>query len=51
MSKVEPYSSKTTQPMLGSIPTYDNEWSSGLCDLCSDFGETLFAYMCFAWFE
>jgi hypothetical protein len=43
---------RTTQPaMVNSALIYDNEWAFGICDCCSDCGECLFAYCCFAWFE
>jgi hypothetical protein len=38
----------TSQPASGSL-LYDNEWSHGICDCCSDCGECMFAYFCIQW--
>ncbi len=39
---------KTSQPASGSL-LYDNDWSHGKCDCCSDCGECMFAYFCTQW--
>ena len=38
----------TSQPASGSL-LYNNEWSHGKYDCCSDFGECLFALLCAQW--
>lgn len=42
-----------TQPARGTqtFRYFENEFSAGLCDCCSDFGNCIFAYFCFPCFQ
>jgi len=39
----------TSQPLKYPSFTYDNDWTYGMCDCCSDVSMCCCAYFCTAW--